>query len=450
MQLPLIGKVQKPTPWIVGLVAAGLVGVSGTAVVVSRTQTPKVDLSELTVPVKAQDLTVRIEANGTVVPIQTVNLSPKSAGVVQKLYVEQGDKVEAGQTIAQMDSATLQAELMQARASLAQAEANVAQVRSGSRSETIAQAQSNVAQAEAQVREAQARLDLANDRVRRNQSLADEGAISRDRLDEVLSESQRARATVEQAQASVREARQRLAELQTGSRPEEIAQAEAQVLEARGRVQGVETRIDDTVVTAPFAGVITQKYATEGAFVTPTTSASTNSSATSTSIVALASGLEVLAEVPEVDIGQIKNGQAVEITADAFPNQVFEGKVRLIAPAAVEEQNVTSFQVRVALTSGQEELRSGMNVELTFLGTKLNQALVVPTVAIVTKEGQTGVLVVNDENQPEFQPVTIGPSIGNQTQVMEGVESGERVFVELPANKKLTDFTQEKTQGKQK
>lgn len=450
MQLPLIGKVQKPTPWIVGLIAAGLVGVSGTAVVVSRTQAPKVDLSELTVPVKAQDLTVRIEANGTVVPIQTVNLSPKSAGVVQKLYVEQGDKVEAGQIIAQMDSATLQAELMQARANLAQAEANVAQVRSGSRSETIAQAQASVAQAEAQVREAQARLDLASDRVRRNQSLADEGAISRDRLDEVTSEAQRARASVEQAQAAVREARQRLAERQTGSRPEEIAQAEAQVLEARGRVQAVETRIDDTVVRAPFAGVITQKYATEGAFVTPTTSASTNSSATSTSIVALASGLEILAEVPEVDIGQIKDGQAVEITADAFPDQVFEGKVRLIAPAAVEEQNVTSFQVRVALTSGQEELRSGMNVDLTFLGTKLNQALVVPTVAIVTKEGQTGVLVVNDENQPEFQPVTIGPSIGNQTQVMEGVNSGERVFVELPENKKLTDFIQEKPQEQNK
>ncbi len=450
MQLPLIGKVQKTTPWIVGLIAAGLVGVSGTAVVVSRTQTPKVDLSELTVPVKAQDLTVRIEANGTVVPIQTVNLSPKSAGVVQKLYVEQGDKVEAGQIIAQMDSATLQAELMQARANLAQAEANVAQVRSGSRSETIAQAQASVAQAEAQVREAQARLDLASDRVRRNQSLADEGAISRDRLDEVTSEAQRARASVEQAQAAVREARQRLAERQTGSRPEEIAQAEAQVLEARGRVQAVETRIDDTVVRAPFAGVITQKYATEGAFVTPTTSASTNSSATSTSIVALASGLEILAEVPEVDIGQIKDGQAVEITADAFPDQVFEGKVRLIAPAAVEEQNVTSFQVRVALTSGQEELRSGMNVDLTFLGTKLNQALVVPTVAIVTKEGQTGVLVVNDENQPEFQPVTIGPSIGNQTQVMEGVNSGERVFVELPENKKLTDFIQEKPQEQKK
>lgn len=450
MQLPLIGKVQKPTPWIVGLIAAGLVGVSGTAVVVSRTQAPKVDLSELTVPVKAQDLTVRIEANGTVVPIQTVNLSPKSAGVVQKLYVEQGDKVEAGQIIAQMDSATLQAELMQARANLAQAEANVAQVRSGSRSETIAQAQASVAQAEAQVREAQARLDLASDRVRRNQSLADEGAISRDRLDEMTSEAQRARASVEQAQAAVREARQRLAERQTGSRPEEIAQAEAQVLEARGRVQAVETRIDDTVVRAPFAGVITQKYATEGAFVTPTTSASTNSSATSTSIVALASGLEILAEVPEVDIGQIKDGQAVEITADAFPDQVFEGKVRLIAPAAVEEQNVTSFQVRVALTSGQEELRSGMNVDLTFLGTKLNQALVVPTVAIVTKEGQTGVLVVNDENQPEFQPVTIGPSIGNQTQVMEGVNSGERVFVELPENKKLTDFIQEKPQEQNK
>jgi len=448
MQLPMIGKVGKPTPWIIGLIVAGVLGVSGTAVLINRATAPREDLAELTIPVQSQDLRVRITANGTVVPIQSVNLSPKSAGIVKELYVEQGDRVEAGDVVARMDNSTFQAELTQAQANLAQAQANLAKARAGNTTAAIGQIQASVSQAEAQVREAEARLALATDRVRRNETLAAEGAISRDRLDEVISEANRARASVEQAQAGVREARRRLEDSQNGSRPEDIAVAEARVKEAQGRVQAVQTQIEDTAVRAPFAGIITQKYATEGAFVTPTTSASTNSSATSTSVVALASGLEVLAEVPEVDINQVAEGQAVEIVADAFPDQVFQGKVRLIAPAAVEEQNVTSFQVRVALVTGKDKLRSGMNVDLTFLGKQLDQALVVPTVAIVTKEGETGVLVTDAKNQPTFKPVTIGPTIGNQTQVLQGLEAGEKVFVELPENKKLEDFTKPKGEKK--
>ncbi|MBD1860297.1 MULTISPECIES: efflux RND transporter periplasmic adaptor subunit [Trichocoleus] len=448
MQLPIIGKVEKPTPWILGLIVAGVLGVSGTAFLVNRAAAPREDISELTVPVQAENLRVRITANGTLVPIQSVNLSPKAAGIVKELYVEQGDRVEAGDVVARMDNSTFQAELTQAQANLSQAQANLAKARVGNTTAAIGQVQASVAQAEAQVREAEARLALASDRVRRNESLAAEGAISRDRLDEVISEADRARASVEQTQAGVREARRRLEDLQNGSRPEDIAVAEARVREAEGRVQAVQTQIDDTAVRAPFAGIITQKYATAGAFVTPTTSASTNSSATSTSVVALASGLEVLAEVPEVDINQVSEGQGVEIVADAFPDQVFQGKVRLIAPAAVKEQNVTSFQIRVALVTGKDKLRSGMNVDLTFLGKQLDQALVVPTVAIVTQEGQTGVLVTDAKNQPTFKPVTIGPTIGNQTQVLQGLETGEKVFVELPENKKLEDFT--KTKGDQK
>jgi HlyD family secretion protein len=196
---------------------------------------------------------------------------------------------------------------------------------------------------------------------------------------------------------------------------------------------------EDTRIRAPFSGVITQRFATEGAFVTPTTSASATSSATSTSIVALASGLEVVAEVPEVDLEQIRVNQKVEIVADAYPDQVFQGKVRLVAPEAVVEQNVTSFQVRVNVVTGLEKLRSGMNVDATFLGNQLNNALVVPTVAIVTNRGQTGVLMPGQNNQPRFQPVTIGPTIGNQTQVLQGIQAGDQVFTELPPGQRFED-----------
>ena len=178
--------------------------------------------------------------------------------------------------------------------------------------------------------------------------------------------------------------------------------------------------------------MITQKYANAGAFVTPTTTASATNSSSSTSIVAIANGLEIIAKVPEIDISQIVIGQEVEIVADAFPSEVFKGKVRLIAPEAIIEQNVTSFQVRVTLETGKEKLQSGMNTDLRFIGKRIDSALVVPTVAIVTQEGKTGLLIVDEKGKPKFQPVTIGTTVDNQTQVLSGAKVGDRVFVKLP------------------
>jgi HlyD family secretion protein len=307
-------------------------------------------------------------------------------------------------------------------------------LRSGNRPEEIAQAEAQVAQAEARVTEAQAQFDLAEERVGRNRSLATEGAISSDDLDEVLNQAETARASLAQTQAALRESQRGLELVRRGSRSEDIAEAQAQLAEAQADLRSVQVEYDDTFIRAPFDGIITQKYASEGAFVTPTTSASEASSATSTAIVAVAEGLEVLAEVPEVDIQQLQVGQPVEVAADAYPGQVFRGEVLLIAPEAVVDQNVTSFQVRVALTSGEDKLLSGMNVDVTFLGDEMTNALVVPTVAIVTRDGETGVLVPNEDNQPEFRSVMLGTSVGNQTQILEGLEPGDRVFTDIPPN----------------
>jgi HlyD family secretion protein len=449
VQLPLIGKVRRPVPWIVGLVAAGLLGTGTVGYWVVRSQAPTVDISELTVPVGSQPLTVRISASGTVQPVQTVNISPKNAGILRELYVEQGDRVQQGQIIARMESDDINAELTQARARVAQSRANLAEVRSGNRPQEIAQAQAGVEQAEASVTEAEARLNLAEDRVQRNRILQQEGAISQDELDQVLNEAETARATVEQTRASLREARQNLELLRSGSRSEDVAAAEAQLQEAIGNLQAVEVRLQDTVIRAPFDGIITQKFATEGAFVTPTTSASEASSATSTAIVALASGLEVLAEVPEVDVGQIEPGQAVEIVADAFQDEVFRGRVQRVAPEAVVEQNVTSFEVRVDLLTGEEQLRSGMNVDVTFIGDEVADALVVPTVAIVTQDGETGVLVPDEDDRPQFESVTIGPAVGDQTQILEGVNEGDRVFIDLPPGQSLENLTFRRNRSQQ-
>lgn len=466
MAIPVIGKVKHPLPWLVAVVMGSLVIVGGTTYTFLNNSRSKLDIDALTVPVNQQNLQVEIEASGRVEPIKSVNVSPKNPGRLVKLLVEQGDEVEAGQTLAIMENSELKAQNSQAQAELQQATASYSEEKAKIKAE-IAQAQARLNQAQArlnqaksriprdltqtkaQINAAQSRLKLTTARRKRNEYLLQQGAITQDTFDEALNDEQN-------AQSSLRELQEKLQQLETtgGS---EVEQIEAEINEAQialeqrqqtveDEIAGLQAAIDganaawqqseiqyaDSIVKAPFAGTVTQRYAVEGSFVTPSTSASSTASASATSILALAQGLEVVAKVTEIDIGQLQPGQKVKIVADAYSDRIFKGVVKRIAPEAIIEDNVTSFEVRIKLLSGEDKLRSKMNVDVTFIGEELSDRLVVPTVAIVTQQGETGVMVLNDNNQPEFTPVKIGITVDNKTQILEGIDSDERVFIDLP------------------
>ena len=80
-----------------------------------------------------------------------------------------------------------------------------------------------------------------------------------------------------------------------------------------------------------------------------------------------------------------------------------------------------------------------MNVDVTFLGKEIPDALVVPTVAIVTQKGKTGVMVPDATNQPQFKPVTVGLVIDDKIQILDGITAGDRVFIDLPEGAKKSD-----------
>ncbi len=489
IEIPLIGKkVKYPWRWLMGLIASGVLIVGTTATIKSIQQkNSPIDVSKLTVPVEAKSVTVRITASGKVQPVQSVNISPKSPGLLADLNVEQGDTVKQGQIIARMDNSEIKMRILQYQANLQQAKAQLAQSQAGTRPEEIAQAKARVdqaqaqlaiirdgnrlqeiQQAQAQVDSAKASLELTQARVKRYQDLAKNGAISQDSLEQYISENSKAKANLEEAQrrlsllkvgnrnqdvqkqqAIVNQEREGLRKLENGDRPQEISRLKAAVASAEAQLKQQQVQLEDTIIRAPFSGIVTQRYATVGGYVSPAISASSNASATSTSIVALAKGLEVLANVPEVDISQIKQRQKVEITIDAYPEEVFQGQVRLIAPEAVVDQNVTSFQVRVAINTGAEKLRSGMNVsEVTFLGNNIKDALLIPQELIVTQKGKTGVWLLGEKNQPQFKFVTIGANIDNQIQVLEGLKAGDRIFIDLPKTKEKGNREQAKENKK--
>lgn len=470
MTVSNLEKQNNPLPWIFGLMGGGVIILAIVSyTMMNRTSSPST-IDQYTVPITQQSLDVKINASGTVEPVQSVNISPKNPGRIIKLLVDQGAIVKQGQPIAVMDNQQLYAQGIQAEARLREAQASLQeaeiklqgdiQVLTARLNQALASLEESkrriptqIEQTKAQLVEAESRAKLAQTQLKRNENLLKEGVISQDQFEQIANE-------YIVSQANIQQLLKRLEELQTTEDPEikrlefavneikisleerqvrgkaEIERLKANIRANQANLEVAKIQYQETYITAPFDGIITQRFATEGAFVTPTTSASSTASATSTSIVALARGLEIVAKVPEIDLNQIKLGQPVEIRADAYPDEVFQGVVKSIAPEAIVEQNVTSFEVKIGIITGKEKLLSKMNVEVNFLGDRLTNAIVVPTVAIVTEDGQTGVMIPDEKNEPKFKPITIGSSIDDKTEVLSGLSLGDRVFIDLPKNKR--------------
>ncbi|BAY15319.1 RND family efflux transporter MFP subunit [Nostoc sp. HK-01] len=470
--LPLEPKIRKKYNWLPWLLILGLLGGIGYGIYYRVAVMPRQEARQktLTQSVERQNLAIAVSANGTVKPERSINVSPKNSGVLKTLLVKEGDFVKKGQILAYMDDSNLRGNLTQAQGQLAQAEANLQKAQAGNRPQDIAQAQAQLAQAEAnlqkveagnrpqdiaqaqaRLRSAQATLVQAEDDLRRNQQLYNSGAISlqtviqkrsaRDSAQAQVNEAQQALALqqagsrsedIQQARATVKQQQEAVALLKAGTRQEDIEVARAQVTSARGSLQNIQAQINDTIIRAPFDGLVTQKFSDPGAFVTPTTSGSAVSSATSSSILALASTNQVVANLSESNIAKIRIGQPVTIKADAYPGKVFEGKVSQIAAQATVEQNVTSFQVKASLSDPQNLLRSGMNVDMEFQVGEVENALVVPTAAVVRRERATGVYVLGADEQPTFTRIETGVTVNNFTEVKSGLTGDEKVLLSFP------------------
>ena len=462
--------------WLAVLIFLGLLGWGGYEIYRQTVILPQVKAKQAKdmIAVTRGDLTLTVTANGTVQPEMSINVSPKSSGILKALFVKEGDRVGKGQLLAKMDDSNLQGQLLQSQGQLSQAEANLQKLKAGNRPQDIAQAQAELVQSQANLQrikagnriqdisQAKARYDsaISNQRqaeiiYRQNQQLYQDGAISardwensrtqRDITQAQVREAKQALnlqkigprlEDIQQAIASVQQKQAALSLAKAGSRGEDIVQAQAQVESARGSLKTVQIQIQDMEIRAPFAGIVARKYADPGAFVAPTTAGSAVSSATSSSILSLASQNQVVTNVSESNIARMRLGQKATIKADAYPDKVFRGQVTQIAPQSIVQQNVTSFEVKVAiLDDPQKLLRSGMNVRVEFEAGKLNNVLVVPTVAIAREEEGTGVYLWKN-GRAEFVPITTGITVNDKTEVRSGLQDKDQILITFPEGKR--------------
>jgi HlyD family secretion protein len=405
----------------------------------------------------------------------------KSGNRPQDIAKAEAQLAEVRANLQQLQAGNRPQDIAKAEAQLAEVRANLQQLQAGNRPQEVAQATARLQQSQAtltqkerdwqryqelyksgaisgqileqkraerdvsqnQVLEYQQALALQKAGTRKEQIAQAKAKVEQQAQAVVLLKAGTRKEEIAQAQAKVEQQVQSVALLKAGNRPEEIAQAQAQVQAAQGALTTIQDRIKETRVVAPFDGIILEKYADVGAFVSPSMVGGGGASASFSSILLLTSvRQQVVVNISESQIAKVKLGQAVAIKADAFPGAEFTGKVEQIAPQAKVSQNVTSVEVRVSIAPGArsandlstaQKLATGMNVEAQFAVGQLANTLFVPNAAVVKQSQGSGVYVLGQDGKSVFQPIQTGMTSGKQTEVKSGLQGGERILLSPPA-----------------
>ena len=219
--------------------------------------------------------------------------------------------------------------------------------------------------------------------------------------------------------ASVAQAQAALDLTLAGATQENIDAQAAQVEQARANAQAIQVNIDKASLVSPMSGVVTVQNAKAGQIATP--------GAPIVSLIA-DNSLEVDADVPEVDIGKIANGDPVVITLDAFPGETFTGKVFYINPAETIISGVVDYLVKISFDKNDPRLKSGLTANLDITTETKNAALIIPQYAVL--QNASGTFVETLENGAVAQtPVTLGIADQNgNVEVISGVSEGEQVI----------------------
>ena len=236
-----------------------------------------------------------------------------------------------------------------------------------------------------------------------------------------------ARAAVKQAEATLASAKANALQLKV--RAADIATARADVTSSAAKLQNANINYQSTVITAPRAGVILQKYVEQGTIIT----SGSSSIAQGTSIVQLGdiSRMFVSVLVDEADIGSVEVGQAVNVTLDAYPSEIFDGKVTRVDPLATTTQNVTTINVTVEVDNPDARLKPGMNGSCEFVVDRADGALYVPSEAVKEDDDGTTTITVLRGGKQIRRTVETGIASGDSVEIKSGVKEGETVVTAI-------------------
>lgn len=299
--------------------------------------------------VKASDFRKSVTGIGSLRADQRVVVRPEVAGTIKEVHFQEGEKVDAGQVLFQLERVKLEKQLKARQAALQEAKAN---------------------------------LRGAERTFRRQQQLCKRDLTSEEVRD--------------QAQTAY-----------------EMAQAKVTRLQAE--IQGIKERLEDTSVQAPFAGFIGERMVDRGEWVDIGTGLAT---------MVQVEKLEIAFTLPERYLGQVKEGQPVRTTVQAFPDKVFSGRVFFLDP--VIQDQTRSLQVKATVDNTEGMLRPGGFGQAKVIVDTHRDAAVIPEEALVPTRSGYRVFVL-ENSEAHLQKVEVGLRRPGQVEIVRGLEPGQRI-----------------------
>ena len=321
----------------------------------------------LTAPVQRGSLTSAVEATGTINPLTTVPVGSYVSGTVKLVFADYNTRVRAGQVLAQLDPAVYEAQVVTARGNLASAEANLRHLQAG-----LGSSQAQIETDEANVAKMQADSAYARANSQRLSKLYGQGLIPIDQRD--LSQS-----TLDQSEASTRAAKAQVnqARAQYQEAVAQVEQARAEVAAMRGALQQAEANLRYTTIVSPTEGTVVAKNVTVGQSVAASLQAP--------NLFTIAQDLkrmQVYAKTDESDTGFIKVGGDATFQVDAFPNEMFHGRVSAIRLNAYIVQNVVTYDTVIDFENLDERLLPGETAYVTIPTGHAEDTLEIPNAAL--------------------------------------------------------------------
>jgi HlyD family secretion protein len=338
-------------------------------------------VSYLTARVERGRIATTVNATGTLNAVITVQVGSQVSGTIQKLFVDYNSPVKEGQVIAQIDPASFEAKVGQARANLASAGANVEVARANvdNSKAAIETAQANIGSAKANVERSKVGLTDARRTLERNKELLRQSLIAQSDLDVAQTAYDSAVSQLKQAESQQDAA---VGQLKSATAQARLAEAQyaaalAQVEQTKAALQAAELDLQHTTIRAPVNGIVVSRNVDVGQTVAASLQAPT--------LFLIAQDLtqmQVDTNVSEADIGRISVGQTATFTVDAFPNAPFTGKVVQVRNAPITVQNVVTYDAVVQVDNPEMKLKPGMTANVSFLIAERTGALKVPNAAL--------------------------------------------------------------------
>ena len=368
-------------------VPVGVIAIVAVGIFLFSQRKPKEEISFETVKVETGNIQNSITATGTIEPVTSVSVGTQVSGIVSKLYVDYNSVVRKGQVIAELDKTNLLSEL--------------------------SSAQSNLESARSEYQSQVSTLNYQKANYQRYTTLFNKGLVSADDYE--------------------------TARLSYLTACEAVDKAKAQIGVMEQNVAKAKTNLGYATITSPIDGVVLSKSVEEGQTV-----AASFSTPELFTIAKDLTNMQVVADVDEADIGNVKEGERVTFTVDAYPDDTFTGRVMQVRQEATTNNNVVTYEVVISAPNSDLKLKPGLTASVTIYTSEKTGVTCVPSKALrftPTKEtvGNRKIVDVNAKNKVWVlkegsivaRKVSVGMTDGIKTQILDGVCPGESIISDI-------------------